>query len=508
MKMEPVESSLSSGPSSPAFAAIVAVFLAIVPFGNAATNEVTLSLSDCVELALRNNLSLEISRINPELAGQNLSLAKTAYDPSLRFSSDLTTSSTPGGVDDQNRAFVGTETTSEAYSAGINGSAASGLSYGINSSVSSRDGVNGGGLFENTFGSVNFSLRQPLLRNMWIDGARLSIRIGRNELRASELGLRQAIMQLGARVERAYYDLILARNAVGVQEEALRLTERLLRANQRRVEVGLMAPLDEKQTESQVAARQASLRSARQSLMTRDYGLKRLLTGDIEAWRLIEINPGEKLIALPQSFDLHESWGVALRERPDLQQARLDIESNGISLRYRRNQLFPQLDLVASAGYSGSQREYSGVVDEVFGRESPRYSVGAVLSIPLGNRSQRLQYEMQKTRNRRALLSLKEQEQGIMTEVALNIEAAKTAYDQIASTRKSREFAEIALDAEEKKLEIGKSSSFFVLQLQRDLTAARSSEINALADYNKALSTLALSEGTTLERLNLDLAVE
>jgi outer membrane protein len=95
-----------------------------------------------------------------------------------------------------------------------------------------------------------------------------------------------------------------------------------------------------------------------------------------------------------------------------------------------------------------------------------------------------------------------------MTEVALNIEAAKTAYDQIASTRKSREFAEIALDAEEKKLEIGKSSSFFVLQLQRDLTAARSSEINALADYNKALSTLALSEGTTLERLNLDLAVE
>jgi len=47
-----------------------------------------------------------------------------------------------------------------------------------------------------------------------------------------------------------------------------------------------------------------------------------------------------------------------------------------------------------------------------------------------------------------------------------------------------------------------------VLQLQRDLTAARSSEIRALADYNIALSQLALSEGTTLERRKISLNVK
>jgi outer membrane protein len=467
-----------------------------------------LSLGDCIRLALENNLNLQISRINPELSRHSLDLARMAYDPSFRISTDASTSSSPGGVDAQNRAFAGTESTIASYSSGINGSASSGLTYGISSSIRNTDGTNPGGPFENSSGSANLNLRQPLLRNSWIDSTRMNIRVSRNSLRSSELGLQQAIMNLATRVERAYYDLILARNRVRVQAQALNLTEELLRANRQRVIVGVMAPLDEKQTESQVASRQSSLRSSQRGLVSQSYTLKRLLTDDIATWRLIDIEPTEQLIAVPQQFDLHESWGIALRQRPDILQARIGIESDGISLKFRKNQLFPQLDLTASAGYSGNDREYSGVLNDVFDGDSPRYSVGAVLSFPLNNRAQRKQYQMQKVRNQRSLISLKEQEQSIMTEVALNIEQAQTAYDQIATTRKAREFAEIALDAEEKKLAIGKSTSFIVLQLQRDLTSARSSEISALADYNKALATLALSEGRTLERLNLDLTIE
>ncbi|MGY8674098.1 MAG: TolC family protein, partial [Verrucomicrobiia bacterium] len=81
------------------------------------------------------------------------------------------------------------------------------------------------------------------------------------------------------------------------------------------------------------------------------------------------------------------------------------------------------------------------------------------------------------------------------------------AYQRITATRESRLYAEAALDAEEKKLINGKSTSFFVLQLQRDLTAARSTELRALADYNRALSTLWLSEGTTLEKRKLDVSI-
>lgn len=467
-----------------------------------------LSLDDCLRLSLENNLNLQVSRIDPQLSRYNLDLARMAYDPSFRISTDYNTSSSPGGVDDQNRPFPGTESTTASYSSGINGSASSGLTYGLNSSIRNTDGSNPAGFFENSSGNAALSLRQPLLKNAWIDNTRLNIRVSKNSLRSSELGLKLAIMNLVTRVERSYYDLILARDNVRVQEQALRLTEELLRANRQRVQVGVMAPLDEKQTESQLAARQSSLRSAKRNLITQSYNLKRLLTDDIATWRLIEITPTMQLIALPQQFDLHESWGVALRQRPDIQQSRIGIESDGIRLKFRKNQLFPQLDVTASVGYAGNSREYAGVLNDVFDGDSPRYGVGATLTFPLSNRANRKQYQLQQVRNRRNLLNLKELEQSVMTEVALNIENAETAYDQIGTTRKSREFAEIALEAEEKKLEIGKSTSFVVLQLQRDLTSARSSEINALADYNKALATLALSEGRTLERLKLDVTVD
>jgi hypothetical protein len=88
------------------------------------------------------------------------------------------------------------------------------------------------------------------------------------------------------------------------------------------------------------------------------------------------------------------------------------------------------------------------------------------------------------------------------------IETAKTDLQQVGATREARIYAEAALDAEQKKLEKGKSTSFQVLSLQRDLTTARSKEIRALADYNEALANVAVNEGTTLERRHVTLEVK
>jgi outer membrane protein TolC len=97
-------------------------------------------------------------------------------------------------------------------------------------------------------------------------------------------------------------------------------------------------------------------------------------------------------------------------------------------------------------------------------------------------------------------LQLKQLQQRIMITIEDGIASAQTSFQRAQATREAREFAEAALDAEQKKLESGKSTSFEVLRLQRDLTTARSSEIRALADYNIALARLAQSEGSTLER--------
>ena len=92
-----------------------------------------------------------------------------------------------------------------------------------------------------------------------------------------------------------------------------------------------------------------------------------------------------------------------------------------------------------------------------------------------------------------------------MVEIDNAIKLLQSQYQQVEATRQARLFAQDALTAEQKKYENGKSTSFLVLQFQRDLIQRRFEELSALAEYNKALSGLATSEGATLQRFNLDL---
>jgi outer membrane protein TolC len=127
------------------------------------------------------------------------------------------------------------------------------------------------------------------------------------------------------------------------------------------------------------------------------------------------------------------------------------------------------------------------------------------LSIPLGNRAARQNYNLSKAQKEQAKLLLKKKEQDIMVEIDNAVKVAQTNFERVEATRQARLYAEAALEAEQKLLENGKSTSFFVLQLQRDLTARRSDEIRSLADYNNALAQLALVEGSVLERNRLTL---
>jgi outer membrane protein TolC len=194
--------------------------------------------------------------------------------------------------------------------------------------------------------------------------------------------------------------------------------------------------------------------------------------------------------------------------RPDYLQSRLDLEQAGIQLKYNRNQLYPQLDAFGTFGYNGSGQEFSDALNEVNQRDRPFYVYGGRLVIPLGNGAARNRYNSAKAAREQSVLTLKKMEQDIMIQIDNAIKLAQSNYERIDATRKAREYAEAALAAEEKKLENGKSTSFVVLSLQRDLTSARSDEINALVQYKRSLAQLAQAEGTTLERRKIDLTVK
>lgn len=467
-----------------------------------------MSLVDCVQAALEHNLDLQIERYNPQFSMLSLRGAYGAWDPTFEISgrhdfsrsgggfSEITGTNTPSIITDQN-----------SFRSALGGVLPWGLDYTLYGNIAERQ------LSPNdqTGGKVGFELVQPLLKNFWIDGTRLLIAQSKIGVKQSELGLRSEIMRIVTDVEKAYYDLIGARESVKVQQKALQLAEQLLSENKKRVEVGTLAPLDEKQAESQVAGSRSDLLTAQQTLASAQNTLKSLISDNYREIHGTDLEPTETLTAPKQALNVQESWSRGLEQRPDFLQARLALERQGYQIRYERNQLFPQLNLVGGYGHSAGGSgisEYSDGFGEFQRGNQPSHYYGASLSIPLSNRAQRNTYRASKLERERLTLEMRKLEQTILTTIDNNVIAARTSFERVDSTKQARLYAEAALDAEQKKLQNGKSTSFQVLQLQRDLTAASSAEIQALADYNKALADLAQAEGSTLERRKIDVQVK
>lgn len=158
---------------------------------------------------------------------------------------------------------------------------------------------------------------------------------------------------------------------------------------------------------------------------------------------------------------------------PGFAQARLDLERQGILLKYHYNQLF-------RAGFGGQLRprrrrggrlRVQPGVPPINRGNRPFYSYGAQLTFPLGNSSARAAYKS-KLEKEQLLLALKRLEQDIMVAIDNDINRA-VSYQQVAATRAAREYAQAALEAEQIKSQAGSSILYLVLQMQRDLTAAR-----------------------------------
>jgi len=466
-----------------------------------------MSLVDCVQTALEHNLDLQIERFNPQFSKLTLQGVYGRWDPTFnisgrhdysessgRYSEDLT-NFTPAIVSDRN-----------SFGSSLGGVLPWGLDYTLygNLSEAQLPSVQSGG-------KVGFDLSQPLLKDFWIDQTRLNIAVSKLGLQQSELGLRSRIMAIVTEVEKAYYELIAARESVRVQEKALELAAQLLSENKKRVEVGTLAPLDEKQAESQVAGRRTILLSAQQTLASAQNALKFLISDNYREIHGTDIMPTEALVAAEQPFNVQESWQRGLAQRPDFLQAKLELERQGYQVRFDHNQLFPQLNLVGGYGHTAGGagvNDFSDSFDEFRRGNQPGHYYGASLSIPLSNRSARNAYRSAKLERDRLTLELRKLEQTILTTLDNTVIAARTSFDRVDSTKQARIYARAALDAEEKKLQNGKSTSFQVLQLQRDLATAAEAEIRALADYNKALADLAQSEGSTLERRKIDVEVK
>jgi outer membrane protein TolC len=485
--------------------------LPVLPAGSAGAQDqaerpvLELSIDEAVERALQNNTDLAVERFRPESSAQDVRFAEGLFDPLL--SSELSKGSSDSP---QQSVFSGAETVNTKnwiWDFGVSQSVKTGGSWRATFNNNKTDTNNVFSTFNPSYGStLTLGATQPLLRNFSIDSSRAQLRVAKNNRDISDVQFRQTVINTIANVKKAYYDIIAAIDNLDAQNKSLDLAKKLLNENQIKVKVGTLAPLDVVQAESEVASREEGVIVAEALLLQVEDTLKAAIfpKNDEELWAL-RIVPTARPTAEPREVDVQAAIATALEKRTDIVVSRKDLDNNDLSIRLARNQTLPSVDLfgtygatgiggtqIIRDGFGGPVLEtlpggYSDAVDQVFGRDFPRWSLGVNLSYPLFNRQARAAAARARITKDQALAALNRLEMQIVQEVRNAARDVESNFKRVESSRAARVLQERRLDAEEKKFAAGMSTNFFVTQAQRDLADASVAEIRAVLDYRKSL---------------------
>jgi len=462
-----------------------------------------LSLEQAVSLAIANNEDLNVS-VNSAEASRYLLLSNWGiFDPLAQASLIRAHSESPAASD-----LVGAEVStrdSTNFSTQVTQLAPTGGTFSLGLTVA-RTSQNSSFFFVNPAydSGLTFSFSQPLLRNFGRDATIWQIRISRNSRDSSYLGFVRSVQGTVNAVEQAYWDLVYALRNLEVKKEARTLSAELNRITKIKIDVGSLAPIDIVQTEVGIATAEQEIIIAEGLIGDAQDRLKRLLNFDRAKWN-VAIVPADELRAEQPAVDVEDGLKRAVVDRPEILSTRYDVDSNRIRYEFWRNQTRPQLDLVGSYGYAGLggtttiRDDMGNVVSRTNGdvwdslrqitdRDFKNWSVGLNFSYPILNRRARGQRGAALYTWEASKATLSTVEQNVLLEVRSAARDIETARRSTVAAQKARELAERNLDAERKKFENGMTTSFQVLQITNDLSAARTSELQSLAVYRKALS--------------------
>ena len=465
--------------------------------------------------ALEQNLDIAVQRIHPLVQDMQVAAAGAAFLPFASSGFDFNQSTAPnrfvfdgGGLG--GRSIV---TDQGAYDLGIGQEIRwGGGRYDVTWDSTRVESTNIFSTFNPSFGAnMTLQYTQPLLRGFRTDPRRTQLVVARINRDISDIDLEETVVNTLADVSLAYWDLVYARAAVDVQRQALALAEQVVEDNRFRVEVGTMAPIDVVQARSEAASRRQMLAQAVETQRTNELVLRELIVGGTSdpLWNA-EIEPTDQPRIEATPIDLQEAIRAALDRRTDVSRARRQLDINEATVRDLRDSTLPALDLIGSyqlAGQGGPRIVPAGnSFEDIFGgaggvlpggyrdalrgigsADYPVWSVELRMSYALGRSADRAAHERARRELQQNRVQIRRIELRIASEVTAAALSIESIQQRIEAATASRELAEEQLRAEESKFEAGLSTNFFVLQSQRDLTAARDAELRAILDYQRAL---------------------
>jgi outer membrane protein len=395
------------------------------------------------------------------------------------------------------------------------------------------------------------TLSQPLLNGFGLLPNTRYIIEARNSIKVANSQFAQQVIATVTQTSNDYWELVYDRENVKVQEAAVGVSQKLYQDNKKQLEIGTMAPLDVLTAESQLATDQQNLIVAQTTRLQQETVLlnditKNLLTKDVAG---IEIIPttGISTPDLVENIPLQDAVQEAWKKRPELYQADLNLKNAGIEVKATANGLLPSLNAYVqyqAQGLNGNRIKTnatggfaadtaSPLVDangnillvngtqafaafpvtattivpgglgnslgNVFHNDFPTYAVGVNLTLPIRNRSAQADSARAQLDERQERVQYRQTENTIVLNVRNALIALQQDRAQVAAADKARTLAQQTLDAEQKKYQLGSSTSYQVVLRSRDLTAAQGTALRAQANLTEALVNFNQAMGRTLE---------
>ncbi|HKS29474.1 MAG TPA: TolC family protein [Pyrinomonadaceae bacterium] len=513
-------------------------------------DQVPLSLSDAIRLALRNSNDIDQSRIDVQIAEYNLRAARGVYDPLLSSENYFERATTPTSSTIGGGGATGSVTQQDVTGAARLGgfSPWGGGSYQLDFSSTRLTTTNQNVRLNPQFPTAfTLTYTQPLWRGFRFDNNRRQIEIAKRNLSLTDAQFRQRAIDVISQVEQAYWNLAFALRNLQVQIDAVRQARIQVESNNRQVEKGVLAPIDVVAAQTQVTTFEQNVYTAQEAVTQAENTLKTLILPDrTDTLWARAITPVTPVNLEAPRVPLEQAVRAALDNRPELAQLKTTADINDVNVRYFRDQTKPQVDLIGTyttAGLAGTLVQanpnatnntsvlttrvnelstlagltplpttttttavapnlvggYTQSLMNLIEQNYPTARVGVRVSLPLRNRTAEANLGASLAQGNRIKEQLAQAEQLVEADVRNSLQAVRSAEARLASAAATRASSEQQYESEQRQFRAGTTTVFLVLQRQTDLLAARARELQAQTDLNKAISAFQRATGRTLE---------
>jgi outer membrane protein TolC len=354
-------------------------------------------------------------------------------------------------------------------------------------------------------GNWTFGVTQALLRGAGTAVNLVALRQAKNRATESDHAFRASVLGVTEQVEIAYWNLVLAVELLKIRQFAVTLADEQLRRNEELLAVGKAIEGDVMASRAEKASRTADLTDAQADLRTQTATMIRLLNpaGD-NPWQLT-LDPTDPAEVVQVPVDATTSEQLALKYRPELAQARLELANLDLSVTQAKNGLLPSLAVVGSYGRTSRGASSSGVTKFLNDSEFENYRIGLEFQTPILNRAEKARYRravLAQTQGERSVADL---EQSIATQVRQAAIEVEKEWAHIHASQEALQSRTEQLRIAQGRYNVGKTTNLDLLLVQRDLIQTQIDDAAARVKYIQALSALYAAEGTLLDRRGISL---